>query len=179
MGPMHFNVLFSCLCSIMINPTPTLTTTTFTIHVLVHNIEQAYRIWYYDDNAGFLHTCTCVRFHASKYHWPSPVDTTYTHHIASANPRSRRHNRPEKASSVERQTTRLPASADTAQSAAPPSRSARNERSLQCCGWRGNRSWTMYTPKRKAGRAPFMLVLAMLGGRQRFMQSSDAFHTHG
>jgi hypothetical protein len=33
MGPTHFNVHFSCLCSIMVNPTPTLTTT---IRILTH-----------------------------------------------------------------------------------------------------------------------------------------------
>lgn len=63
MGPTHFNVQFSCLCSIMINPTPTLTTTIRILqtHVLVHNMDQACRIWYHEDNTGFLHTCIQFR----------------------------------------------------------------------------------------------------------------------
>ena len=59
------------------------------------------------------------------------------------------------------ESTRLPVSADTAQSAAPPSKSARNEWNLNAVvGGEIDRGHVYCTPKRKAHEAASVLVLA-------------------
>jgi len=152
----HVKLHFGCLCSVVVTPTPTLVKRTYTWTCICIHADLG------NTTAG-LTSCLFDYTYESTARY---LRSTFTRLVTSPTQLQDSDGRPAgKCLCGER--TRLPASADTAQSAAPRSRSARNERSMDAVVGgeidRGTCTAVVYTEEEGVGSDSVLLLASSTG----------------